>query len=504
MKQEKNISLAILYKCCNICAKQVLVHLWCTIGKMYPEKIHIFVIVKFTSMLYNYIRNSKEDIVMWKLADGEQIGTYLKKLVKERYNDSTVAFCRDYIKLTTNPDESTRNLENRFSQIFKGKKNIQIYDLPILSEIFIVSCEEILSAGKCCKPVSNRTTNYEIAQSNDRAVWDKYMKRSDRLFLNHDEYYKSVIDYALDFKNYKFIKYLLEEKFIWFENYSSQILAPSSYGAGTSIKPNWERFDLPDQFISHELITEEKRLRNKVIALAIENEDHDILEYMSAREIPQMNYINIFENCNIDFNENRDIELIETIASSENKKILEYFSDEFLIQELNSKKERNNTFIFIFLGDVIELMLENKKYEFAEVLLKKAIIHSKNTFNAIKDMITEACRLHNESIQEEIDRLIKLCIETDCSKNDEMVIKNLKQSSEDHTSILSRFNFNPNNNIVSFNYFHNNIYSGMVTNILKISSAKGSPEIRALIDELNEWYHKILLLGGEKNAEILL
>lgn len=35
------------------------------------------------------------------------------------------------------------------------------------------------------------------------------MKREDKLFLNYDEYGKSVVDYALEFKNYDFIKYLI-------------------------------------------------------------------------------------------------------------------------------------------------------------------------------------------------------------------------------------------------------------------------------------------------------
>ena len=45
---------------------------------------------------------------------------------------------------------------------------------------------------------------------------------------------------------------------------------------------------------------------------------------------------------------------------------------------------------------------------------------------------------------------------------------------------------------------------GIATNIFGITRSKCSPEIKKLVDELNSWYNRIILLGGEKYAEILL
>ena len=45
---------------------------------------------------------------------------------------------------------------------------------------------------------------------------------------------------------------------------------------------------------------------------------------------------------------------------------------------------------------------------------------------------------------------------------------------------------------------------GIATNIIKMTRKGRNPEIQQLIDELNEWYNKIISLGGEKYAEILL
>ena len=46
--------------------------------------------------------------------------------------------------------------------------------------------------------------------------WDSYINREDKLILNYDEYGKSVIDYALEFENYDFLKYLMNNDYIWF------------------------------------------------------------------------------------------------------------------------------------------------------------------------------------------------------------------------------------------------------------------------------------------------
>lgn len=91
-------------------------------------------------------------------------------------------------------------------------KGIQINDLPILSELLEVSVDSILSAGKVAKPAPTRTTNYSAAFPKDKKIWKEYIERPDKLILNEDEYGKTVIDYAIEFGNYGFLKYLIDSK----------------------------------------------------------------------------------------------------------------------------------------------------------------------------------------------------------------------------------------------------------------------------------------------------
>lgn len=127
--------------------------------------------------------------------NNQKIGAYLRKIINKRY-ESERQFCQAYLRLQGIKvnDEETRKMQNRFSQILNGKKAIQTYDLPFVSELLGVSCEEILSAGKHYEPTANHITNYEIAKSEKRSVWEKYLQREDKLFLNCDEYCKTVLD----------------------------------------------------------------------------------------------------------------------------------------------------------------------------------------------------------------------------------------------------------------------------------------------------------------------
>ena len=437
---------------------------------------------------------------MYELND-KKIGEHLKALIDERGYKTTADFCRDYLKLEYSNQEITdtilQNERNRFGAIFKGDKKIQTHDLPILSELLCVSCEEILSAGKHYAPTINHVTNYEIAQSHDRKVWDEYMKREDKLFLNCDEYRKTVIDYALEFKNYSFMKYLLDESFIWFVDPNADDCDMYGYRAGTSIKPKELAKNYPENRLPTEIRFQD-RLRTQTIALAIENEDYDILESLRAREIPEMHQLT-WNGINPAFiYKNED--LIEAIANSENEKVIDYFSDEFTIGIYNNK---NITVVFPFLSDVIEKMLEIGNEKAAAVALKKAIFHNKDTFNKIDDMIKMACKLHHDSQTEQMERLIKVCTETGCSVNDANMIKRFKENADNYAYIYSTFNVDECN-YVSFRYRNNGQYHDIITNICKVTSKKGSAEIKSLVKELNECYNKIISLGGEKYAEILL
>ena len=411
---------------------------------------------------------------MYELND-KKIGTHLKELIDERGYKSTADFCRRYLIEKYNTvnytedklNEDLKTAKNTFSKILNGKQRITLEQLPILSKILCVSCEEILSAGKKYAPTINHITNYEIAQSSDRNIWDEYMKREDRLFLNCDEYRKTVIDYALEFRNYGFIKYLLDEEFIWFVDNSKEGYG-LYYGAGTSIKQNLGRFDSDtDSFIPREF-HEQDRLRTQTAVLAIENGDCDVLELLRARETPEINLAFSTTPNYHDFKNSRNENLIEAIARSNNKRIIDYFSEDYVLPDKYKIEDR--LFVFPFLGEVIEKLIKNKN-AFAETVIRRAIEHNQNVYEKLSALIDVEYN-YLQSIG---------------TRGTEKEIKN---------QIARYFRHDDSSDCVSLSIIAVP-HKAFVGNIIKSESNKISSEETKYIEELNRSYYKVISLGGE-------
>ena len=403
--------------------------------------------------------------------DGNKLGLHLREVIYKNY-ESVRQFCKAYLELRdgeTN-DEEIRKLLNRFSQMLKGTKRIQIDDLPYVTELLGISCEEVLSGGTVYIPVCNRVTNYDIAFSHDRAVWDRYMKREDKLFLNCDEYCKSVIDYALDFKNYDFIKYLMDEHYIWLVDQSQWKNFGYSYGAGTSVK----RRDIGDIDTHTPLeIQYQDKLRTRTIALAIENEDYEILDSLLAREVPEMHNANMVGYPDVGIEAYRNDEMIRSIAAA-GEKIIDYFSQEFAV---TNKIGDENLFMYPFLVDVICGMIERGRNDMAELVLRRAIDHNRDTLKKLTELIDEASGVYADRLGFEMPDMEEFT---------------RKQA-------MDYFRFDQKSSLVSFCYFpqkHKRV--GFITNIFRADVKKGNSLIRELLAELNGIYDEIILMKEAK------
>lgn len=402
--------------------------------------------------------------------DPKKIGKYLKARICEKYGNVR-KFCRDYLveRDGSTNDEEIRKLQNRFSQILKGKKNIQITDLPYVTKCLDASCEEILSAGKQFVPVSGRMTNYDIAFSRNREIWEEYMKREDKLFLNCDEYGKSVLDYAFDFKNYGFIKFLLDEGFIWFVDQSDCQHLGYTYGAGTSVK----RRDpgSVDSFTPLEIEYQDD-LRIRTIILAIENEDFEILDSLKARELPEMNMINAVGAPMAELVGRRNERIIKAIALSKDK-ILDYFSQEYHIKDRFGK---DRTIMYPFYGEVIDVMIKEECNPSAELFIRKAIRHNENAYEKLNVLLKEATESYR----------------ADWMDGDQIA----------RTFALNGFRIDNVNRTVSFYYPNQKKeIKGFATNIVRVNSKTVNPLLKELIAELNKTYEKIIALG-QKEAQL--
>ena len=403
--------------------------------------------------------------------NNEKVGKYLNGLILEKYQ-KVRRFCIAYIKLSgldENDNSVIAKMQNRMSQMIQGKKAIQIYDLPIFCELLGVSCEEILSAGKHFTPISGHVTNYEIAFSKEKAVWDKYINHRDKLILNPDEYNKTVIDYALEFKNYDFLKYLMDKGYISFVEDRQYECHERAFGfsAGTSIKRREMGYqDTLDVTLRYH--SEERGLRQKMIALAMENNDFAMLECLRAREVPALyqacSYMNPQTKCKDYYNESVIVEIVE----SDSDKVIEYFSEDFPIKDHFGQE---HWFIYPYMGKLLELLIM-KKNKYAEAALRRTIAHNERVYDNLRQMINEAFEWSKQFFN--TDYNYKVPVET--------VAENT----------MHYYRFDDEDGFLSYMFAKGKKdYFRFCANVIYVEAKSDDLLIHTLVDEVNKLYESI-------------
>ena len=397
---------------------------------------------------------------MFKLNTNKKIGKYIGKLIEDSGFKSTRQFCRAYLETSGElvNDDELRKMSNRLSAIKKGAKSIQIKDLPVFTQLLDVSCEEILSAGEVRSFNENHMTNYQIAFSRDKKLWESYIHMDECLIFNPDEYNKTVIDYAIEFENYDFLRYLIDAGYIWFVSDNPKEYC-FTFGAGTDIRRR--NITNIDSF-SYTLATDDK-LRIKILCLAVERGDFEILEELQARELHAMYYLTEFCFQAYSFNKSYDAEYIEAISRS-NHKILDYFSEEIEIE--HPYRKSTSTLMFPFIGELTELLIKNKN-KAAETILKRCIKHNQTAFDIISDFKKRTHIIGEDEYKYEYQTIDLYFIE------DGNIISVYDRDAKEENK-------------------------GMVTNIIKINVTSDDFVINDLINELNGIYNEILAFEPQK------
>ncbi len=402
----------------------------------------------------------------------KKIGTYLGDLIKNNYKNDR-QFCIEYLKFRDGQDapspDDIQKMQNRISQIKNGNKSVQLEDLPIFSELLGVSFEEIVSAGTVFAPTSNRKTNYSIAHSSDPAEWEAYIQREDKLILNPDEYDKTAIDYALEAGNYPFLKFLLDEGYIWFVGNDKQEYY-MGFGAGTSI----ERRKIGHHDPLEYRLQSQDDLRFKMIALAIRKNDFEMLDTLHAREIPLLYRLNQVDRWVIlddeyPFSSNVE-QMIASIAAS-GEKVLSYFFEAFEVEAI--QYDSRNTYIFPYAGKVLDEMIRGKRTSESKSFLERAIKHNRNVWKKLQRFMSK-----NKAGCENYYRNV-----VSADYQDEAFV---------NCEIWKDYFFYPETGVVAYSrprYIEDlNLRTGFITNVIRVTVSSKDPEVQALIEKLNNIY----------------
>ena len=381
---------------------------------------------------------------MFKI-NNEKIGKHLGDLIKNSEHKNDRQFCIAYLTLRdgeANPDD-IQKMQNRICQIKNGKKGVQIEDLPIFSDLLEVSIEDILSAGTALTPVLNRKTNYSIA-----------------------------------FSNYPFLKYLTEKGYIWFvgDDKKEYYLG---FGAGTSIK----RCEIGFLDTLDSRMKNQDDLRFKMIALAIRDNDLEMLNVLHAREIPLLYTINPIQHWTLKdklLPSSSNIEqMIDSVATSDNTAI-SYFFEEFETEaELNSLR---STFIFPYAGQVLDSLISSKRTFESKLFLEKAIEHNKKV---------------QRKLQRLVDKSKASCKELYSATPN----NNYYDGAYFRREAWREYYFYPETGFIAYYMpFYSKNTTGFITNVINVTASSTHAEVQFLIDELKKTYNTFIKQFEKKEA----
>lgn len=399
---------------------------------------------------------------MFRTATNEEIGKYLFKLIDEKSDKfkSGRDFCKQYLFLEKGEqpsDDEIQKQANRLSGIKSGKYGLQIQDLGYYTELLEITCEELLSAGKSKPAFPDRYSNYTFAHSTDRGYWERYINNDDKLFLNADEYGKTILDYAFECENYGLIKFLTENNYITIvdnestKDYGMTFMPPDKAMKYMSRNAN----KLNDEIINND------KIRTTVVALAIKKNDKYFLTKLRAREIPALysvceyGFSTQFDNFESSYND----KLTNAVANAD-KEILGYFSEPFSIKSEHSE----GVFIYPFLGRLLDKMIsENNKN--TVYVLERTLDYNSNVLNELSEKIAQSYIMYK-----------KYC-----------------DDKEAFSGAVKYFDMNDNGVFTFMNYDPSDTSNliKMKSNVIHISKKSKDEKINELISKINKIYFDI-------------
>lgn len=399
---------------------------------------------------------------MFRTATNEEIGKYLFKLIDEKSDKfkSGRDFCKQYLFLEKGEqpsDDEIQKQANRLSGIKSGKYGLQIQDLGYYTELLEITCEELLSAGKSKPAFPDRYSNYTFAHSTDRGYWERYINNDDKLFLNADEYGKTILDYAFECENYGLIKFLTENNYITIvdnestKDYVMTFMPPDKAMKYMSRNAN----KLNDEIINND------KIRTTVVALAIKKNDKYFLTKLRAREIPALysvceyGFSTQFDNFESSYND----KLTNAVANAD-KEILGYFSEPFSIKSEHSE----GVFIYPFLGRLLDKMIsENNKN--TVYVLERTLDYNSNVLNELSEKIAQSYIMYK-----------KYC-----------------DDKEAFSGAVRYFDMNDNGVFTFMNYDPSDTSKPikMKSNVIHISKKSKDEKINELISKINKIYFAI-------------
>lgn len=274
-----------------------------------------------------------------------------------------------------------------------------------------------------------------------------------------------------------------------------------TFGGGTSIElrqweernvPYWQVFYPGDNrgsgsIHSLELDTLQYKLsgsvdmRMRIICLALEHGEAEMLRQLRAREIPSLYEASYLAYRSADCDSYYNEDMVKQLAKS-GEDILDYFSEEF---EIKDRCGTANVFVFPYMMNLIDCLIEENS-PYLEKVLKVSLKHNQDVYTKLVELKSSSTKYYTKyykelnQFQDAAGVLHKIRDEEDYEK-----------SCVDSTinSIMKEVRFYEDGNIIL--YRDGGIRDGLITNIIHVNGHSGKKEMNRLIQQVNDWYGKI-------------
>lgn len=239
------------------------------------------------------------------------------------------------------------------------------------------------------------------------------------------------------------------------------------FSAGTSIKRREIGYqDTLDTTLRY--YSEERRLRQNMIALAMENNDFDMLDCLRAREVPALyqacSYMNPQTKCKDYYSES----VIKEIAESRDDKVYRYFSEDFPIKD---QFGHEHWFIYPYMGKLLELLITSKN-KYAEAVLRCTIEHNKRIYSKLRELVNEAFEMSKHFFNQNDN--YKVSIET--------IVEN----------VMSHYRFDEEYGFLSYMFARaKKDYLRFCAIVIYVEANSDDLLIHTLIEELNKSYEAV-------------
>lgn len=210
-------------------------------------------------------------------------------------------------------------------------------------------------------------------------------------------------------------------------------------------------------------------LRMKMISLAVEHDEVELLDLLRAREIPSLYQASFILCRSADCDRYYDEEMVRYIAGA-SEQVLNYFSKPIKIMDAAKRK---NTFLFPYMSKLIDLLIQNNR-EYADDLLKVSINHNRNTLKKLKE-------LKVKTVNDRIRNFEELYQNKEYPVIENEVLHVLKRV----------FQFYENGDIVSYRDTAAAVKDGIITNVIHVDGKSKSEKTNSLIQQLNGLYEEI-------------